>query len=164
MARRQKRFQVVEAAELLEGLGAAVDRDQAALLELPGFDLPQRLGLERPVPDQRQRVGVLGFAAGQALRGVDHTGEFVATGKFAVLCRNSTGDLLQLRMVGQFVIDAHEEFVEFRGYLRHRCQHDDERPVVLAGDGLPRDGLDEFHAAHEAVQVFKYQNRRAGAL
>lgn len=54
-----------------------------------------------------------------ALGSIDHTGEFVRSGKFAVLGRNSAGDLLQLGMVGQVVVNAHEEFVEFRGYRRH---------------------------------------------
>ena len=67
-------------------------------------------------------------------------------------------------MIRQFMVDAHEQFVEFRGYLRHGGQHDDEGPVVLARDSLPRDGLDEFDAAHEAVQVLEQQDRRAGAL
>ena len=69
---------------MLERFRAAVDADQARLLELPGFDLPQRLGLERPVPDERQRVGVIGLAALQALRGVDYPSQFVAMGTFAV--------------------------------------------------------------------------------
>jgi hypothetical protein len=67
-------------------------------------------------------------------------------------------------MVWQFMIDAHEEFVEFRGYLRHGGQHDDEGPVVLARYSLPCDGLDEFHAAQEPMQVFEQQDSGAGAL
>jgi len=139
-----------------------VDADQAGLLQLPGLDLPESLGLERAVPDERQRVGVLGFASRQALGGVDHPREFVAAGKFAVLCGYSAGDLLQLRMVWQFMVDAHEEFVEFRGYLRHGSQHDDEGPVVFARYSLPRDGLDEFHAAQEPMQILEQQDRWRG--
>jgi len=141
-----------------------VDADQAGLLELPGFDLPQRFGLQRAVPDQRKRVGILGFAAGQALGGIDYSGQFVACGKFAVLGGYSPGDLLQLRVIRQVMVNAHEQFVEFRGYLRHGGQHDDEGPVVLARDSLPRDGLDEFDAAHESMQVLEQQDRRAAAL
>jgi hypothetical protein len=40
-------------------------------------------------------------------------------------------------MVWQVVIKAHEEFVEFRGYLGKRRQYDDESPVVLAPESLP---------------------------
>jgi hypothetical protein len=40
-----ERLEVVQAAELLERLGAAVDRHEAALLQLPSFDLPQRFSL-----------------------------------------------------------------------------------------------------------------------
>ena len=47
-------------------------------------------------------------------------------------------------MVWQVMVDTHEEFVEFGRYLRHGDQYDDEHPVVLARDSLPRDGLDEF--------------------
>jgi hypothetical protein len=67
-----ERLEVLQAAELLEGFSAAVDADQAGLLELPGFDFPKRVGLQRAVPDQRQRVGILGFAARQALGGIDY--------------------------------------------------------------------------------------------
>jgi len=76
----------------------------------------------------------------------------------------SPGDLLQLRVIRQVMVNAHEQFVEFWGYLRHGGQHDDEGPVVLARDSLPRDGLDEFDAAHESMQVLEQQDRRAGAL
>jgi len=36
--------------------------------------------------------------------------------------------------------------------------------TVLASDSLPRDGLDELHAAQEPMQVFEQQDRGAGAL
>ena len=67
-------------------------------------------------------------------------------------------------MVWQVMVDTHEEFVEFGRYLRHGGEYDDEGPVVLARDSLPRDGLDEFHAAEEPMQVLNYQNRRAGTI
>jgi hypothetical protein len=111
-----ERLEVFETTELLEGFSAAVDRNQPGLLQLPGLDLPQGFSLQRAVPDQRERVGVLGFAPGQALGGVDYPGQFVTSAKFAVLGGNSAGDLLQLRMVRQVMVDSHEEFVEFRGW------------------------------------------------
>jgi hypothetical protein len=36
--------------------------------------------------------------------------------------------------------------------------------LAPARDSLTRDGLDEFDAAQKPMQVFKYQNRRAGTV
>ncbi len=159
-----ERLQVVEAAELVELFIAAVDRDQPALLELAGFDFPERVRLEFPVPDKGEAVRVLSLAPGQALGSIDYPAQFLATGQFAVLSGDPAGDLCQLGMVRQFVIDAYEEFLQLNGHLVGWSEYHEERSVVLPGDGLPRHGLHEFHAAEEPMQVLEQQDRCAGAI
>ncbi|MEI8320333.1 MAG: hypothetical protein WCH79_20570, partial [Planctomycetia bacterium] len=82
------------------------------------LNLPERRGLERPVPDQGQAERILGLIAGEALGGVDHPSQFVALGKLTVLGGDTAGDLLQLGMVWQFMVNTYEEFVELGRELR----------------------------------------------
>lgn len=72
-------------------LGAAVQRDQPALLELLTLDLLERCRPKAAATSEGQAERVLGFIAGEALGGVNHPAELVALGKLAALGDDSAG-------------------------------------------------------------------------
>ena len=72
-------------------LGAAVQRDQPALLELLTLDLLERCRPKAAATSEGQAERVLGFIAGEALGGVNHPAELVALGKLAALGGDSAG-------------------------------------------------------------------------
>ena len=114
--------------------------------------------------NQGQTERVLGLAAGEALGGIDHSAKLVALRKLAVLGGDSAGYSVELRVVGQFVLDDGEELLEFSWNLRDGSEHHEKRPRVLALRDLPFDGLNDLNAGQEPVKVSEHEQRRRGAL
>jgi hypothetical protein len=116
------------------------------------------------MPNERQAVGVLGLAGGEPGGGFDHAGQVIAFGKLAVLGGHSAGDLFEVRVAGQLVIDDGEELFQLRRNLNDRGQHDDEASAVLARVDLPGEGLDDLRGPEEPMQALEDYERRASAL
>ena len=89
---RAERLEGLQAAQVGEGLAAPVQGQQARLLEHPRLDLPEDLGGEPAVADQRQREGVLGLHPGQPGGGVEHGVQAVPLGQLARLGGDAAGD------------------------------------------------------------------------
>src|SRR5207249_125035 len=143
------------------GLLAAMQRHEAALPERLNFQVPDRTGPNRVVPRDRQRVGAFRLVAREAGGGIEYALQLVAgrhTGR--VLGGQFSGDLTKLTAVGQRVLNDDEEFLQLDGYLHNRRQDDDERALLLAGDELVENSLNDLWVAQEAVEVVHHENRR----
>ena len=103
-----ERLEGLQPAQVGERLAAAVQGQQAALLQRLGLELPEDVRRDPVVPDQREAEGVLGLDAGQPGRRVEHGGQAVALGQLAGLGGDAAGDPLELVAAGQVVLDDDE--------------------------------------------------------
>ena len=69
---------------------------------------------------------------------------FFAHRQFSGLGRDALGNLLQLRAIGQVVLDDRKEFFQFRGDLHQRRKNDHERAVLLADSNLAAREREDF--------------------
>ena len=97
LAEGLKRRQTTKA---FKAFRAAVELQQAALLEHLAFQLPHGIGFDLPGSNQGQAEGGFRLIASQARRGIQHTVQCRTIRKLACFRGNSAGNLLQLLAVG----------------------------------------------------------------
>ena len=144
-----------EPAQAGERLGAAVHLQEAGLPQPLDLHVPDHVGVEPAVADQRQAQRVLGLHAGHAGRRVEHGGEPVAVGQLAGLGRQRAGDGLDLVAAGEVVVDQDEELLELDGDLDDGGEDDDEGAGLLAAVDPGVEGLDDLDGVEEPVEVLE---------
>ena len=107
--------------------------------------------------NQRERERVLGLDTGQADRGIENGIKGIAVGKFAGLGGDRAGDLLELIPARQIMFEHDKLALQLGRDLGHRGENHDDRTVLLASRDGCIQGLHDFHAAQEPVEVTQDQ-------
>src|ERR1019366_2601541 len=160
-----KTLEVGQASQRIESLLALMQAQQVVLAHRLRFQVPDRLRYETVVPGQRQRECSFGLDARQSGSCVENPFEIVPLRKIVgTIADQIAGDLLQLLAIGQLVFNDNEELFELDWNLHDRRQDDDEGALLLAGDELAEDGLNDFRAVQEAMEVVQQEDGGAIGL
>ncbi len=87
--------------------------------------------------------------------------QLVALGQFPLFGGDALGNLEQLVTVRQFVFDTHKQLFEFGRQVDDRRQNHHKSAVLLAGQDLPGQSLDNFGRLQEPMEVLQHQDGRA---
>ena len=94
--------------------------------------------------DEAQAESAFDLIAGQPGGSVQYGLQVVAFGQFALLRGNAACDLFDLLVVGQVMLDDHEELLQLYWHLDKRRQDHDEGPRLLATADLLSKSLDDL--------------------
>jgi len=150
---KAKRLERIQPTQIGKSLASPVELQQAAFLERLGLELPDRLRRQTAVPNDRQAEGAFGFIAGQARGRIKQRLQTGSFRQFAGILGDPDRDLIELRPVGEFVLQTNEEFLELDGDLHDRGQNNNECPVLLASRDLPGQRLHNLRRVEKAVKI-----------